>query len=122
MISLMGHEERKGKRSHLLPQYSDLCESREKKCHSLKLLTVAAFRRPQRHQSLAQQSGDISGCDMRLAALYQLTTLVALDWKALWLGPVFPGLHKFRIPSHILVLSLLWCANFMSQSWVSVLF
>lgn len=74
---------REGERSHLLPQYSDLCGSREKKCHSLKLLMLAAFRRPQKHQSLAQQSGDISGCDMCLAALHQLATLVALDWKAL---------------------------------------
>lgn len=69
---------REGERSHLLPQYSDLCGSREKKCHSLKLLMLAAFRRPQKHQSLAQQSGD-----MRLAALHQLATLVALDWKTL---------------------------------------
>lgn len=69
---------REGERSHLLPQYSDLCGSREKKCHSLKLLMLAAFRRPQKYQSLAQQSGD-----MRLAALHQLATLVALDWKAL---------------------------------------
>lgn len=81
MISLMGHEGRR-KESPSASVLRSLWVQR-KKCHSLKLLMLAAFRRPQKYQSLAQQSGDISGCDMCLAALHQLATLVALDWKAL---------------------------------------
>lgn len=76
MISLMGHEGRR-KESPSASVLRSLWVQR-KKCHLLKLLMLAAFRRPQKHQSLAQQSGD-----MRLAALHQLATLVALDWKAL---------------------------------------
>lgn len=76
MISLTGHEGRR-KESPSASVLRSLLVQR-KKCHSLKLLMLAAFRRPQKHQSLAQQSGD-----MRLTALHQLATLVALDWKAL---------------------------------------